>query len=114
MCLVPGVVIPHKFKVLDFDKYKGVSYPRTYLRAYYHKMAAHINNDQLLIYYFQYNIYWASLEWYMQLERGHVQSLRDLTEAFLRHYQYNTDLAPNRIQLYDMMQHNNVSFKEYA
>ncbi|XP_050896124.1 uncharacterized protein LOC127102839 [Lathyrus oleraceus] len=89
MCLVPGLVIPQKFKVPDFDKYKGISCPRTHLRAYCRKMAAHI-------------------------KRGQVQSWRDLAEAFLRHYQYNTDLAPNRTQLQDMTQRNNESFKEYA
>ena len=31
MCLVPGVVIPPKFKVPDFDKYKGNSCPETHL-----------------------------------------------------------------------------------
>jgi hypothetical protein len=77
-------------------------------------MAAHISNDQLLIHYFQDSLSGASLEWYMQLERGQVQSWRDLAEAFLRHYQYNTDLAPNRAQLQDMTQRNNESFKEYA
>lgn len=52
MCLVPGLVIPKKFKVSDFDEYKGVCCPRTNLRAYCHKMATHINNDQLSIHYF--------------------------------------------------------------
>lgn len=31
MCLVPGVVIPAKFKVSDFEKCKGASYPRTHI-----------------------------------------------------------------------------------
>ncbi|XP_050918555.1 uncharacterized protein LOC127135984 [Lathyrus oleraceus] len=114
MCLVPGLGIPQKFKVPDFDKYKGISCPRTHLRAYCRKMAAHISNDQLLIHYFQDSLSRASLEWYMQLERGQVQSWRDLAEAFLRHYQYNTDLAPNHTQLQDMIQRNNESFMEYA
>ena len=86
MCLVPRLVVPQKFKVPDFDKYKGISCPRTHLRAYCRKMAAHISNDQLLIHYFQDSLSGASLEWYMQLERGQVQSWRDLAETFLRHY----------------------------
>lgn len=32
MCLVPGVRIPAKFKVQDFEKYKGESDPRTHIR----------------------------------------------------------------------------------
>lgn len=99
MCLVPGMVIPQKFKVLDFDKYKGIRCPRTQLRAYYRKMEAHINNDQLLIHYFQDSLGGASLEWYMKLERGQVQSWKGLAKAFLRHYKHNTDMAPNRTQL---------------
>lgn len=34
MCLVPTVVIPAKFKVLDFEKYKGAGDLRTHIRAY--------------------------------------------------------------------------------
>lgn len=40
ICLVPGPVIPQMFKVPDFDKYKGVRYPCTHLKAYYYKMEA--------------------------------------------------------------------------
>ncbi|XP_050908266.1 uncharacterized protein LOC127121879 [Lathyrus oleraceus] len=45
MCLVPGLVILQKFKVPDFDKYKGIYCPMTHLRAYCCKMAAHIRHD---------------------------------------------------------------------
>lgn len=52
MCLVSGLIIPQKFKVPDFDKYKGVSFPRTNLRAYCRKMVAYTNNNKLIIHYF--------------------------------------------------------------
>ncbi|XP_050896412.1 uncharacterized protein LOC127103178 [Lathyrus oleraceus] len=38
MCLVPGVIIPAKFKVPNFEKYKGNSDPMTHIRAYCQKM----------------------------------------------------------------------------
>lgn len=98
-CLVPGKIIPQKFKVTDFKKYKGVSFPRTHLRAYCCKMVMYTNNDKILIYYFQDSLGGASLEWYMQFEWSHIQSWRDLVKVFLKHYQYNTYLAPNRTQL---------------
>lgn len=50
--MVPGLVIPQKFKVIAFEKYKGASFPKTHLRAYYHKMDAYDDDDKLLIYYF--------------------------------------------------------------
>ncbi|XP_050919865.1 uncharacterized protein LOC127137448 [Lathyrus oleraceus] len=75
MCLVPGLVIPAKFK----DSLTG-----------------------------------ASLNWYMKLERNHVQSWMDLANAFLNQYKYNLDMAPNRMQLRALSQESNESFRGYA
>ena len=36
--LILGVVIPHKFKVIDFAKYDGVSCPKLHLRSYVWKI----------------------------------------------------------------------------
>ena len=35
LCLVPDVVIPPKFKVSDFNKYKGTTCPKNHLKVYY-------------------------------------------------------------------------------
>ena len=34
LCLVPDVVIPPKFKVPDFDRYKGMTCPKNHLKMY--------------------------------------------------------------------------------
>jgi hypothetical protein len=39
LCLVPNVQIPAKFKVLEFEKYKGNSCPRSHLVMYARKMS---------------------------------------------------------------------------
>ncbi|XP_050878416.1 uncharacterized protein LOC127082215 [Lathyrus oleraceus] len=74
MCLVPGVQIPAKFKVPSFEKYKGVSCPRTHVRAYCRKMAAYSSDEKLLMHFFQDNLSRASLEWYMQLESTTIRT----------------------------------------
>lgn len=51
MCLVPNIQIPAKFKVSDFEKYKGISYSRTHVKAYYLKMAAYSNDEKLLMHF---------------------------------------------------------------
>lgn len=76
MCLVPGVVIPNKFKVLDFEKYKGASDPVTHIRAYCRNMVAYFNDDRLFMHLFQYSLNWASLDWYMHLEVTHIWTWR--------------------------------------
>ncbi|TYK05098.1 CACTA en-spm transposon protein [Cucumis melo var. makuwa] len=53
LCLVPGLIIPVKFKIPKFHKYDGSSCPKSHLIMYCRKMAAHINNDKLLDHCFQ-------------------------------------------------------------
>jgi len=49
LCLVPNVKIPMKFKVPDFEKYKGNTCPLSHLVVYARKMSMQTDNDQLLI-----------------------------------------------------------------
>ena len=41
LCLVPDISIPSKFKVSDFDKYKGTTCPKNHLKIYCRKMGAY-------------------------------------------------------------------------
>ena len=52
LCLVPNVQIPHKFKLPDFEKYKGTSCPKDHLTMYVRKMSTYSNDHQVLIHYF--------------------------------------------------------------
>lgn len=77
-------------------------------------MAAYSNDEKLLMHLFQDSLSGASLEWYMQLESTFIRTWKDLSEVFLKHYQYNTDMAPNRTQLQSLTQKSEELFKEYA
>ena len=50
----------------------------------------------------------------MQLERTHIRTWADLANAFLKHYKYNLDIAPTRMQLQNLSQKKEESLKEYA
>ncbi|KAK2389663.1 hypothetical protein QL285_063239 [Trifolium repens] len=114
MCLVPDLVLPPKFKVPEFEKYMGLSCPKSHLIMYSRKMASYANDDKLMIHCFQDSLAGASLNWYMQLEGSHIRSWRDLANAFIKQYQYNLDMAPSRTQLQNMTQKEGESFKVYA
>ncbi|XP_050889355.1 uncharacterized protein LOC127094578 [Lathyrus oleraceus] len=114
MCLVPGLIIPSKFKLPNFEKYKGDSCPRHHLVIFFRKMASYTHNDKLMIHCFQDSLIGASLSWYMKLKRSHIQSWEDLANAFLKQYNYNLDMAPDRRQLQSLSQKSNESFKGYA
>jgi len=53
LCLVPDIVIPSKFKVSDFDKYKGTTCPKNHLKMYYRKMGGYAKDEKLLMHFFQ-------------------------------------------------------------
>jgi hypothetical protein len=53
MCLVPNVIIFKKFRVLEFVKYTRTQCPITHLKAYCNKMAEVVDDEKLLIHFFQ-------------------------------------------------------------
>lgn len=114
MCLIYGFVIPTKFKTLDFDKYKGHTCPKSNLIMYYRKMAAHVEDDKLMIHCFQDRLSVAPSKWYLNLDQSRIRCFQDLSDAFIKHYKYNMDIAPDRRQLQSMFQRDKESFKEYA
>ncbi|XP_027912906.1 uncharacterized protein LOC114172940 [Vigna unguiculata] len=114
LSLVRDVTIPHKFKVPEFEKYKGTTCPRSHLTMYYRKMAAYAYDDKLLIHFFQDSLVGAALSWYTHLEASRIRSWMDLVDAFLKQYKYNMDIAPDRLQLQNIAKRDAESFKEYA
>ena len=114
LCLVSDVVIPPKFKVPDFDRYKGTTCPKNHLKMYCCKMGAHSRDEKLLMHFFQDSLAGAAVVWYTNLEASHIRTWKDLITAFLRQYQYNSDMPPDRTQLHNMVKRENESFKEYA
>ena len=52
LCLVPDVVIPPKFKVPDFNKYKGTTSPKNHMKMYCRKMGAYTKDEKLLMHFF--------------------------------------------------------------
>ncbi|XP_006599871.1 uncharacterized protein [Glycine max] len=114
LCLVPDVVIPPKFKVPDFDRYKGTTCPKNHLKMYCHKMGAYSREEKLLMHFFQDSLAGATVIWYTNLEASHIRTWKDLITAILRQYQYNSDMAPDQTQLQNMIKWENESFKEYA
>ena len=51
--LVPGVVIPHKFKIPIFAKYDSVSCPKLHLRSYVRKIQSHTADRKLWVHFFK-------------------------------------------------------------
>ena len=74
LCLVTDVVILPKFKVPDFDKYKGTTCPKKHLKMYCRKIGAYIKDEKLLMHFFQESLVVAAITWYTNLESSRIRS----------------------------------------
>ncbi|KAA3472338.1 Gag-pro-like protein [Gossypium australe] len=90
LSLVPDLVLPHKFKMPEFEKYSGTSCPEAHITMFCRRVAGYVSNDQLLIHCFQESLVGAAA-------RCHV-----------------TDMAPDRITLQSTEKRLNESFKQYT
>ena len=97
--LVPNIITPPKFKVPNFDKYKGTTCPKNHLKMYCRKMGAYAKDEELLIHSFQESLTGVAVTWYTNLEPSRVHTWKDLMVAFVRQCQYNSDMALDRMQL---------------
>ena len=61
-------------------------------------MGAYSKDEKLLMHFFQESLAGAAITWYTNLEAF----WKDMMAAFIRQYQYNTDMAPDRTQLQNM------------
>ncbi|XP_017644260.1 uncharacterized protein LOC108484886 [Gossypium arboreum] len=64
LSLVPDLVLPHKFKMPEFKKYKGTTCPEAHITMFCRRMTGYVNNDQLLIHYFQDSLIEVAAKWY--------------------------------------------------
>ena len=72
--LVPDIIIPLKFKVSDFDKFKGTTCPKNHLKLYCRKMGAYAKDEKLLMHFFQESLTRAAVTWYTNLEPSRIHS----------------------------------------
>jgi len=112
--LVPNIATPPKFKVSYFDQYKGTTCPKNHLKMYCRKMGAYAKDEELLVHFFHESLTGVAVTWYTNLEPSRVHSWKDLMVAFVRQYQYNSDMASDRMQLRNMGKKGHEAFKEYA
>jgi len=97
LCLVLDVIIPPKFKVSNFDKYKGTTCPKNHLKMYCKKIGAYAKDEKLLMHFFQESLIGEAVTWHTNLKPSWVHSWKDLMVGFIKQYQYNSDMALDRM-----------------
>ena len=112
LCLVKDLIIPAKFKVPHFMKFDGTSPPLEHIAHYCRKMTQYIHDEKLMIHCFQESLIGPALQWYGRLKSSHIQTWNDLVSAFIKRYDFNTNITRMNLQLIKMKL--NQSFIEHA
>ena len=84
MYLVPNMVVPKMFCILELFKYTRTECPVTYLKTYFNKIMKAVHDDKLLIHFFQDSLSGAILNWYMRLQNTNIHNYKDLIDDFIK------------------------------
>jgi hypothetical protein len=77
-------------------------------------MAEVVDDEKLLIHFFQDSLSGVALTWYMRLDNTKVKKWKNLVDAFMRQYKFNIDVGPDRLSLQAMEKDNKESIREYT
>ncbi|XP_071939153.1 uncharacterized protein [Coffea arabica] len=100
LCLFPNVQLPVGFKTPKFNKYDGTGNPKTHLRLFANKLGKPVDDENLPLRLFPESLEGDALDWYSNLKPEEVKTWLDLSNAFIRQYEYNCRPLD---QLYDQL-----------
>ncbi|XP_071900996.1 uncharacterized protein [Coffea arabica] len=89
LCLFPNVQLPVGFKTPKFNKYDGTGNPKTHLRLFANKLGKPVDDENLPLRLFPESLEGDALDWYSNLKPEEVKTWLDLSNAFIRQYEYN-------------------------
>ncbi|XP_075095262.1 uncharacterized protein LOC142173548 [Nicotiana tabacum] len=114
LCMFPHVHLPAGFKTPKFEKYDGHINPIAYLKRYCNQLRGAGGKAELLMAYFGESLTGIASEWYMDQDISHWHIWDYLAQDFVRQFQYNVDIAPDRNYLTNFKKKTAESFREYA
>nr|XP_027120579.1 uncharacterized protein LOC113737567 [Coffea arabica] len=114
LCLFPNVQLPVGFKTPKFNKYDGTGNPKTHLRLFANKLGRPVDDENLPLRLFPESLEGDALDWYSNLKPEEVKTWLDLSNAFIRQYKYNCELAPTRTTLESTKRRPAEDHKTYA
>ncbi|XP_009610405.2 uncharacterized protein [Nicotiana tomentosiformis] len=114
LCMFPHVHLPVGFKTPKFERYDGHGDSIAHLKQYCNQLRGAGGKEELLMAYFGENLTGIASEWYIDQDISHWIIGDDLARDFVRQFQYNVDIGPDRNSLSNLKKKASESFREYA
>ncbi|XP_070011427.1 uncharacterized protein [Nicotiana sylvestris] len=112
--MFPDVRFPLGFKTPKFEKYDGHGDPISHLKRYCNQLRGAGGKEELLMAYFGKSLTGVASEWFMDQDTSSWYVWDDMAQAFVKQFQYNIDIAPDRNSFSNPKKKPTKSFKEYA
>ncbi|XP_031378317.1 uncharacterized protein LOC116193708 [Punica granatum] len=112
--LFPGMWLPPKIKVPEFQRYHGTTDPRHHLRHYRGKMLQYWDYEEFVIHTFQDSLAGAALDWYMSLKAADIPTWTDLSGKFIDQYKYCAEMPSTLLELSTMEMAEDQGLEAYA
>ncbi|XP_060194914.1 uncharacterized protein LOC132624106 [Lycium barbarum] len=114
LCMFPNVHLPLGFKTPKFKKYNGHGDPVAHLKKYCNQLRGARSKEELLMAYFGESLVGIASEWFIDQDISNWPTWDDMAGDFVRQFQYNIDIVPDRTSLASMKKNPTESFREYA
>ncbi|XP_070037279.1 uncharacterized protein [Nicotiana tomentosiformis] len=114
LCMFPDVRLPLGFKTPKFEKYDGHGDPIAHLKRYCNQLRGAGGKEELLMAYFGESLTGVASEWFMDQDTSRWYVWDDMALAFVKQFQYNIDITPDRNSFSNLKKKPTESFREYA
>ncbi|XP_049388071.1 uncharacterized protein LOC125852375 [Solanum stenotomum] len=114
LCTFPEVELPLGYKIPKFEKFSGSGNPFFHLKIYCEKLIGVGNNEGIRIKLFNQSLTGKALEWYSKQDVTKWRTWDDLANAFVDHYKFHVEIAPDRISITKLKPKSTECFREYA
>ncbi|XP_070015876.1 uncharacterized protein [Nicotiana sylvestris] len=114
LCMFPHIHLPASFKMPKFEKYNGHGDPIAHLKGYCNQLRGAGGKEELLMAYFGESLTGIASEWHTNQEITHWHMWDDMARDFVRQFQYNVDIAPDKNSLSNLKKKTAESFRKYA
>ncbi|XP_075080124.1 uncharacterized protein LOC142165478 [Nicotiana tabacum] len=114
LCMFPHVHLPVGFKMPKFEKYDVYGDMIAHLKRYLNQLRGAGGKEELLMAYFGQSLIGIAFEWCMDQDISHWHIWDDPAQDFVRQFQYNMDIAPDRNSLTNFKKKASESFYEYV
>ncbi|XP_077247313.1 uncharacterized protein LOC143887087 isoform X2 [Tasmannia lanceolata] len=111
--IAPGVVLPPKFKMPDFDKYDGMGCPRSHLKSVIPLLQQHGLSPEQIALVFPRTLTGTAKKWFLHLKPEESRTLEGVANKFVQQFSMEEGIDVTKRDLKSLKQGPNETFTSF-